>query len=152
MSLSYDDKFTYAVYLAAYDRVRDAPDRIAPARFVIAALCDEEPDTEKLISFWGVAPNELLQRGAFFIRQFASLLYEKMGYEKEASPEAVILSRDLAVIEAWLHRDDLRIVMREQLNELAAFIASDPLRLQDLFPRESNDGQGGEEPPGRGQR
>ena len=59
MSLSYDDKFTYAVYLAAYDRVRDAPDRIAPARFVIAALCDEEPDTEKLISFWGVAPNEL---------------------------------------------------------------------------------------------
>ena len=141
MSLSYDDKFTYAVYLAAYDRVRDAPDRIAPARFVIAALCDEEPDTEKLISFWGVAPNELLQRGAFFIRQFASLLYEKMGYEKEASPEAVILSRDLAVIEAWLHRDDLRIVMREQLNELAAFIASDPLRLQDLFPRESNDGQ-----------
>jgi hypothetical protein len=152
MSLSYDDKFTYAVYLAAYDRVRDAPDRIAPARFVIAALCDEEPDTEKLISFWGVAPNELLQRGAFFIRQFASLLYEKMGYEKEASPEAVILSRDLAVIEAWLHRDDLRIVMREQLNELAAFIASDPLRLQDLFPRESNDGQWGEEPPGRGQR
>ena len=152
MSLSYDDKFTYAVYLAAYDRVRDAPDRIAPARFVIAALCDEEPDTEKLISFWGVAPNELLHRGAFFIRQFASLLYENMGYEKEASPEAIILSRDLAVIEAWLHRDDLRIVMREQLNELAAFIASDPLRLQDLFPRESNDGQWGGEHPGRGQR
>ena len=152
MSLSYDDKFTYAVYLAAYDRVRDAPDRIAPARFVIAALCDEEPDTEKLIAAWGVAPNELLHRGAFFIRQFAGLLYEKMGYEKEASPEAVILSRDLAVIEAWLHRDDLRIVMREQLNELAAFIASDPLRLQDLFPRESNVGQWGGEHPGRGQR
>ena len=64
-----------------------------------------------------------------------------MGYEQEASPEEVILSRDRAVIEAWLHRDDLRIVMREQLDELAAFIASDPLRLQDLFPRESNDGQ-----------
>lgn len=136
MSLSYDDKFTYTVYLAAYDRVRDAPDRIVPARFVIAALCDEEPDTEKLIAGWLGAPNVLLDRGVFFIQKFASLLFEKMGYEQEASPEAVILSRDLAVVEAWLHRDDLRVVMREQLDELAAFIASDPLRLQDLFPRE----------------